>query len=108
MRLVSPFLLLKPASKALEWLIRRYQIQDFSVDAVMSCILPYHETNIFIKFMSMIDFSSNSRWKFLEPIAKKGVPLDRPALIEHAKRDPGILKFVCEAVSFVLFTQFAF
>ena len=99
LQLAGPFMLLKPASKALEWLIRRFRINEFSVDALIAYTLPYHETNIFIKIVGMIDFeSANPRWKFLGPIAKKRIPMDRPALIAHAIRNPGILKFLCDAV----------
>ena len=45
--LLSPYVLLKPAQKMLEWLIRRYQIHIHDKDAFMACMLPYHETILF-------------------------------------------------------------
>ena len=48
------FFLLKPAGKVLEWLIRRFRVQEFNIDAVVACILPYHETKAFVKMVSLL------------------------------------------------------
>lgn len=52
---MSPYFLLKPAAKALEWMIRRFRINEFNVDALMAMMLPYHETSPFLKMVSLID-----------------------------------------------------
>lgn len=46
--------MLKPAGKALEWLIRRFRINEYNVDAVMQAILPYHETALFVTMVSIL------------------------------------------------------
>ena len=46
--------MLKPAGKALEWLIRRFRINEYNVDAVMLAILPYHETALFVTMVSIL------------------------------------------------------
>ena len=43
LRILSPYFMLQGAHKILEFLIRRYQIQERNVDVVLECILPYHE-----------------------------------------------------------------
>ncbi|ORY00070.1 hypothetical protein K493DRAFT_312976 [Basidiobolus meristosporus CBS 931.73] len=51
----------------LEWLIRRFRINEFNIDAIMTCILPYHETKPF--------------WTFIRPIRKTAQPLERTQLV---------------------------
>lgn len=51
---MSPYFMLKPAGKALEWLIRRFRINEYNVDAVMQAILPYHETALFVTMVSIL------------------------------------------------------
>lgn len=55
LRQLSPYFLLKPAAKAMEWLIRRFRVQDFNVEAVLACIFPYHETKLFAQMVSLLD-----------------------------------------------------
>lgn len=68
LRLLSPLFLLKPAHKALEYMIRHYKyahlcyvilkycrIYEYNADEVMECILPYHETQLFVRMVQMIN-----------------------------------------------------
>lgn len=48
-RHLSPFYQLPAAGKAMEWLVRRYQVQEYSVDAILRCVLPYHDTKLFVR-----------------------------------------------------------
>ena len=43
--LLCPYFLLPAAFKALEYLVRRFQVQDHNVAALMHAALPYHATN---------------------------------------------------------------
>ena len=55
---VAPFLLRSAGvSKCLEWLIRRFRIHLFNVDDLIRLILPAHETMLWTKVSSVIDFS---------------------------------------------------
>lgn len=47
--LVSPYFLLSPAHKTLEWLIHRFHIHEFNRDQFLLLILPYHETRMFVR-----------------------------------------------------------
>ncbi|KAG0335778.1 HEAT repeat-containing protein 1 [Podila humilis] len=51
---LSPYFLVKPAGKALEWLIRRFRINEFNIDAILEAILPYHETALFVSMVSIL------------------------------------------------------
>ncbi|XP_041360165.1 HEAT repeat-containing protein 1-like [Gigantopelta aegis] len=94
---LSPYFLLRPAHKALEWLIYRYHIQLYNVDDLMLCILPYHETKIFVRTVQLINFDSRtaSKWDWLSPLQKSGVHLARSTLVKHCRTNPAFLAFVC-------------
>lgn len=94
---LSPYFLIKPAQKTLEWLIRRFRIHVFNVDALMSCILPFHETNLFARVMNIITLNKQTaRWGWLEEVKKTGVPLPKSILIQQCLSDSSVLMFVCE------------
>ncbi|XP_014287034.1 HEAT repeat-containing protein 1 [Halyomorpha halys] len=95
--LLSPYFLLKPAHKALEWLINRYHINQFNIDDIMFLIFPYHETVLFSRMLQLIYLEKNTgKWHWLYVVKKKGVPLSKTALLNRASNDMGFLKFVCD------------
>ncbi|KAG0073217.1 HEAT repeat-containing protein 1 [Linnemannia elongata] len=98
LRQMSPYFMLKPAGKALEWLIRRFRINEYNVDAVMQAILPYHETALFVTMVSILQIEEASRWAFLRPIRKSKQPLDRTLLIQSMLKDRSLVEFICEMV----------
>ena len=97
---LSPYFLLKPAHKVLEWLIRRFQIHVYNVDSLLSCILPYHETNIFARVVQLLAIKDpSSRWNWLRPIQKAGVPLSKTAFLQHCISDISFLSLICDMVT---------
>ena len=54
-RQLSPFFQLPAAGKAAEWLVRRYQVHEYSVDEIVRCVLPYHDTKLFVRTVQMLD-----------------------------------------------------
>ncbi|XP_049276014.1 HEAT repeat-containing protein 1-like [Rhipicephalus sanguineus] len=104
--LLSPHFLLRPAHKALEWLVYRFHVHEYNVDALLRCILPFHETRVFARALQLLDLSSKtSKWHWLhcpsctagsEEHWKPGLSLTKTALVTQCARDPGALKFVCE------------
>ncbi|XP_023218799.1 HEAT repeat-containing protein 1-like, partial [Centruroides sculpturatus] len=97
--LLSPHFFLRPAHKALEWLVCRYHIHMFNVDALIFCVLPYHETKYFSRVLQMIDLDNPAgTWHWLKPIQKAGVFLPRSTLYTHCFAEPSILKLICELV----------
>ncbi|KAI9492397.1 hypothetical protein BDB00DRAFT_883490 [Zychaea mexicana] len=95
---LSPYFLLKPAGKAVEWLIRRFRVHDFNVEAMLACILPYHETKSFVRMVALLQIQENTSWSFLLPVKKSNIPLDRSMLIKAMKKSRRILSFVCKTV----------
>ena len=97
---LSPYFLLKPAHKVLEWLIRRFQIHVFNVDSLVTCILPYHETNLFARVVQLLSIKDpSSKWNWLRPIQKAGVPLSKTAFLQHCISDSSLLSLICEMVT---------
>ncbi|KAI8973417.1 hypothetical protein BDF20DRAFT_837366 [Mycotypha africana] len=96
---LSPYFLLKPSGKVLEYLIRRFRIHDFNVESILRCILPYHETKSFVKMVSILNIEENTSWEFLKPIKKSMVPLERSLLIKKMMKDRHIFDFICRMVT---------
>lgn len=94
---LSPHFLLRPAHKALEWLVYRFHVHQYNVDALLRCVFPFHETRVFARALQLLDLSDNtSRWHWLHCLQKPGLSLTKMALITQCSKDPGMLKFVCE------------
>ena len=99
LRLLSPYFLLKPAQKCLEWLIHAYRVHTCNVDAVMECVLPYYETKLFARVVQLLPLkAASSPWHWLRPLQRAGSPLSRLTLVQHCLSDPTFLAFVCEMV----------
>ncbi|KXS11658.1 glycosyltransferase family 32 protein [Gonapodya prolifera JEL478] len=99
LQLVSPYCLDMSAWKALEWLIRRFRIHEHNVEAFLGCVLPFHETDFFVKVVSILQISSNSRWSFLSTISKSKAPLTRPILVQRLITDISLLDYICTVVT---------
>ncbi|BFF95075.1 HEAT repeat-containing protein 1 homolog [Drosophila madeirensis] len=98
LRLLSPYILLRPAHMAFEWLLRRFQIHEYNRGEVMALILPYHETNIFVQILQTMRLrEADAEWFWLRPLQRPGVPLAKTALINRAASNPAFLSFVCRS-----------
>ena len=92
---LSPYFLLRAAHKCLEWLIRAFRINSFNVDAVMECILPYHQTKLFVRMLQLLPIKAGSSpWHWLCPLQKAGSPLSRQAIVQRCLSDLSFLRFL--------------
>lgn len=96
---VSPYCLLKPAQKTLEWLLQRFDIHLYNPNDLMKCVLPYHEDKIFIRVVQLLDLQNDDRWKWLLSLQKDGDHLPRQAIISHCVSDLNFLLFIQNMVS---------
>ncbi|KIJ18295.1 hypothetical protein PAXINDRAFT_97715, partial [Paxillus involutus ATCC 200175] len=80
--LLGPWLMEVPTSKVLEWLIRRFRINEFNVEALLALFLPYHESPHFVKMLSILHIQPNSPFSFLLVFKSAAKPLARNALIK--------------------------
>ncbi|XP_053156079.1 HEAT repeat-containing protein 1 [Hemicordylus capensis] len=97
---ISPYFMLKPAQKCLEWLIHRFHIHLYNQDSLVGCVLPYHETKLFVRVIQLLKINDPThKWHWLHPIQKPGVPLARGTLITHCYKDLGFMDFICSLVT---------
>ncbi|EJD43874.1 hypothetical protein AURDEDRAFT_185221 [Auricularia subglabra TFB-10046 SS5] len=91
---LSPYLLDAAAGKALEWLVRRFRIHEFNVDAVLRLFLPYHESPHFAKMLNILHIESSPTWTFLAPFKNAAKPLPRAALVTEMRKTTAVSRFV--------------
>ena len=101
--LVSPYLQLQAAKKCLEWLVWRFQIQNFNRDSLMMCILPYHETQIFSRIIQHVHtISYGTVWEHLLSRLKKGGTINTQTLITHCHSNINLLSFVFDMTEYAV------
>lgn len=94
--LLSPYFTLRCSQKALEWLVNRYHIQQFNISALVMCVLPFHDTKIFVRAVQLLNLKSPySQWHWLRSIQKPGITLPRSTLLNACAKDIGLLKLIC-------------
>ncbi|XP_026078718.1 HEAT repeat-containing protein 1 [Carassius auratus] len=97
---LSPYFLLKPALKCIEWLIHRFHIQLYNQDSLIACVLPYHETKVFVRVIQLLNIEDPThKWHWLHGLQKPGVPLARGTLLTHCYKDLGFMDFICSMVT---------
>ncbi|NXI50733.1 HEAT1 protein, partial [Chloroceryle aenea] len=97
---LSPYFMLKPAQKCLEWLIHRFHIHLYNQDSLIGCVLPYHETRLFVRVIQLLNIKSPThKWHWMDPIRKPGVPLARGTVITHCYKDLNFMDFICRLVA---------
>ncbi|XP_055599376.1 HEAT repeat-containing protein 1 homolog [Uranotaenia lowii] len=92
---LSPYFMLQPAHKCLEWLIRRYSIHEFNREDFVNLILPYHETLIFVRCVQTLSISGkNDPLFWLNGVKKSGTPLAKKTILNHGAGSPKFLKSI--------------
>ena len=94
--LVSPYFTLKCAQKALEWLVNRYHVHQYNTSAWIMCILPFHETKIFVRAIQLLELKDESgQWHWLNQLQGHGIALPKNTLLNHCVADIGLLQLIC-------------
>lgn len=97
---ISPYFLMRPAQQTIEWLVHRHQINHFNMDDWIMTILPYHNSKIFVKVLTILNLENpTGKWHWLNDCAKHGVPLPRVVIVNHCKRDGGFFRFILSTLS---------
>ncbi|KAK3057656.1 snoRNA-binding rRNA-processing protein utp10 [Extremus antarcticus] len=60
-------LLLKPAIKCLEWLVRRFRVQEHNTEALLLAVLPFYTTDMFAAVMSIVSDRLPPTFRWLHP-----------------------------------------
>ncbi|KAJ1921530.1 snoRNA-binding rRNA-processing protein utp10 [Mycoemilia scoparia] len=100
LRELAPYFQTKSAGKALEWLIRRFRINEFNVRDTVAAFIPYHETKAFLSLLTVLHFSpaDMKTFKFLATQRKSRQLLDRHTLVQQCIHDRSVLAFISDAV----------
>ncbi|KAI6117492.1 hypothetical protein EV401DRAFT_2197674 [Pisolithus croceorrhizus] len=94
--LLGPWLMEAPTGKVLEWLVRRFRINEFNVDAILTLFLPYHESQHFVKMLSILHIPPTSRFSFLLAFKSAAKPLSRSALVKEMGSSVEVARFTAE------------
>ncbi|KAH7920221.1 hypothetical protein BV22DRAFT_1199044 [Leucogyrophana mollusca] len=94
LRLLGPWLLEAPTGKVLEWLVRRFRINEFNVDDILVLFLPYHESPHFVKMLSILEIKPTSPFAFLLPFKATAKPLARSILVKNMISNSDVARFV--------------
>ena len=93
LRYLSPYILLKPAHKTLEWLIRRYHVHLYNIDDLLACVSPYHQSVVFARVVQLLNLT-NTKWSWLTSVQKTGSPLPQSTIIQHCISNPAFFTFL--------------
>lgn len=96
---LSPYIMLKASQKCLEYLFRHFSIHTLNVSDVVMCILPYHETSLFPKIVSLLSVENDSLWYFLTNIKRSKAPLLRQYLGNQCSKDQGLLEYILNYIT---------
>jgi U3 small nucleolar RNA-associated protein 10 len=102
LRLLSPYFMTKAAHKALEWLIRKFRVHELNLDALMECILPYHETVQFVRMLQIVYFRDGDRWAFLHEVKKEARVVSRSFLAKRCLADRSLIDVAFGALEWLL------
>jgi U3 small nucleolar RNA-associated protein 10 len=106
--LLSPYILLRPTHKVLEYLVRVYRVNELNKDDLLHAALPYHTTRIFgmLAKLCLGRYASGMAraepyWAVLGNARKKGTPVGRATLVTYCATAPGIvmLRAVAENIN---------
>ncbi|KAI9730250.1 MAG: snoRNA-binding rRNA-processing protein utp10 [Cirrosporium novae-zelandiae] len=85
--LIGARLLLRPAIKAVDWLVRRFRVHEFNTAALLFCFLPYHLNPIFTNVLSILPPRLPAGFKFLQPYTQSLMAPPRSAITNAATLD---------------------
>lgn len=92
---LSPYFMIPATHKCLEWLIRRFNINLYNKEEFLMLILPYHQTNMFVRCVQTMKFDDpNNKWNFLADVKKSCSPLSKYALWNYGATQPSFLEFI--------------
>lgn len=88
---LSPHFLKKAAHKVMEWMVRKWRVNESYVDQLMVAILPYHDTVPFVRMVQIVYFTDGCRWAFLrERVKQGGSTVSRTLLAQRCAVDGSI------------------
>ena len=98
LRLITPFFIRFECHKVLEYLIYKYRVNEFNVDALIMSALPYHGTSLFPKLLQAIPAFKDKakKWSFLKCVQEQGSPITRNVLVNRCLGEQWLLQLVTD------------
>ena len=90
--LVGSKLQLRPAIKAVEWLVRRFRVHTYNTAFLVLTFLPYHETSIFQHLLSILPTRLPPEFKFLKPYLQTATSPPRHAIVYSVTNADGLFQ----------------
>ncbi|KAL8930115.1 MAG: hypothetical protein Q9172_000200 [Xanthocarpia lactea] len=81
MSLVGGRLLLKPAMKAMEWLVRRFSVHQYNTKCFVLTFLPYHTSPLFLSALAILPQQRPAAFKFLQPYIQSSTNPPRHTIV---------------------------
>ncbi|KAL4816637.1 U3 small nucleolar RNA-associated protein 10 [Aspergillus spinulosporus] len=82
--LVGGRLLLSPAVKAVEWLVRRFRVHEYNTRFTILTFLPYYSTPVFLNLLAILPDDLPPALKVLIPYKRSAINPVRQALVQNA------------------------
>jgi len=79
---IVPYFMLNDCHEILEYLIYKYQVNNYQTDDLLCALLPYHETRLFARALQVVGDIDNSLWSWLRPYKRQGVPVPKKCIID--------------------------
>ncbi|OCH90866.1 hypothetical protein OBBRIDRAFT_729952 [Obba rivulosa] len=92
--LLGPYLMEAPTGKVIEWLVRRFRINEFNVQDVLRLFLPYHESPHFAKMVTILHIKDASPFRFLQAYKSDGKRVPRTSLVTEMTKNSDLARFV--------------
>ncbi|UXI15447.1 hypothetical protein NH340_JMT01390 [Sarcoptes scabiei] len=98
---LSKYFQLNDSHKLLEYLIQKYQINEYNVDALIGSVLPYYETRLFVRLIqtcSAVKNPQNQRFYWMKKFQENGVPISKSIFIKHCIKDFEFSRYVFDTI----------
>ena len=99
LRLLSGYFNERCASETLEYLIRRFKIHVYDVDALIACGLPWHGTAAFVKATQTCQLENSRHFKWLGGVKETGAAPPRDALAVRCSKDKAFFTFCAQSAT---------
>lgn len=96
--LIAPRIHLLPAMKALEWLVRRFQIHIHNAEALLLTMLPYYSSSVFMRILDVIPTPLPPAFQFLTTPKKTYQNPSRNLLVRALATDSQLCELVLSQI----------
>ncbi|CUS10614.1 unnamed protein product [Tuber aestivum] len=98
LQLLCGRMLLQPALRALEWLVRKFRVQDQNTASLILCFLPYHDhPTLFKTLLSILRQKDLPReFIFLTPYLRKPSPVPKHVITHSLSHHRDLFTLLCD------------